>query len=840
MSMARGLLILLATLVVDGQVQVWNALHDSRGALGDAVPCCEICDRSLLGGACPASMPKPPARILRWSEFVRNETVVEIPCGFRVDLDVDADVAGLYVRGHLHVTESVKLRTGFIYVCGVFSAGTFEAAYEKSLEITLTKHESLRMDGIDYGTRAFATFGGLVYLRGAACPQIRRRRRLCTVHDLETDFGTWTYLAESVYPGNRSITLRSVARGPHWQVGAKLVIASTDWDDAQNEEVTIARLRRRGILELEEPLRFAHSGEGDTAAEVATLTRNIKITSDDACLEGDARQSVRRPACGHFIISHTPHGMVCGVEFVQMGAHTTLGKYPLHIHMGGPASKIVLRGNSIHNNYNRAVVIHSTSETTIAHNVAYMTQGHVYVFENGLEVRNRVYENFGAGALAPSPKWTCPENLVCAGADGCGFGSNPNVDLEFCGSRDDGHAEIFWIANPQNDFIRNVAVGGQRSAFSFYPVISGPLVSNPEQQRSAGLPDFVIEYLNRDPVGKYNANFRRDEKRPIDHALFYQRTLARHLSFSPGGCFDGNVAHSSRIGFHIYPQWTPRTGHSRSGKTPYLRAEQRLVWSNLTAFKISGAALRVKTRCASWSCLTIKFMTVISANMIARSRDVFSRLAFATPRRIATSTDDVAFSAGACLSVDIVPAGGDLPCSSRKNKRYTYTANLRRGFVHCATTTSCNMTMSWPPREAGASQLVQSSDGRYYPRDDHVENRGTYLQRPCELPLFAFNYDADTVASNLAVKCALTAKAKRAGDLHSCYTPQTNATLATAIRVDDATLAMVQNAGYDEGESYDGMRSPSIVERKGRGCHPRGIFGSFHVADPTLDDAPLF
>ena len=43
------------------------------------------------------------------------------------------------------------------------------------------------------------------------------------------------------------------------------------------------------------------------------------------------------------------------------------------------------------------------------------------------------------------------------------------------------------FANPENDVLRNAAVGGHRSAFSVYPVFAGPLVRRPDEQRRAGL-----------------------------------------------------------------------------------------------------------------------------------------------------------------------------------------------------------------------------------------------------------------------------------------------------------------------------------------------------------------
>ena len=86
----------------------------------------------------------------------------------------------------------------------------------------------------------------------------------------------------------------------------------------------------------------------------------------------------------------------------------------------------------------------------------------------------------------PEPAWSCPGHK-CAGDGGCSFGVGD--DIEACGSRDDDHAEVFWLANPENDLIDNVAVGGYRSGFSIYPVLAGPLVNDWAAQREKLTPE---------------------------------------------------------------------------------------------------------------------------------------------------------------------------------------------------------------------------------------------------------------------------------------------------------------------------------------------------------------
>ncbi|KAH8066063.1 hypothetical protein JL722_465 [Aureococcus anophagefferens] len=556
----RGVILLGAALVCRG---VENALHDSRAALGDAVPCCGYCDPGL---PCPPSMRRGASpTTLSWDAFAKSGAAT-IPCGTRVVVD-GGDVAapaGLRVEGELAFAErDATLTAPFVYVCGTFSAGTLEAPRAAKLDVVLTEGATLDADGIDYGSSAFAVFGGLVFLQRRG---VRRRARSRTGRRAERrrpadDLGP----ARVVRAGGRGRRRRR-RRGRRAAVrqGLRVVVASTDWDDAQNEVRTVANTDG-ATLTLDAPLAFPHGGERPFAAEVASLSRNIRVRGYAGC---EARKP--KPRCVHFVVSHTPHGVVCGVEFTNLGAHTTLGKYPLHAHMCGNASTLAFVANAVHGTHLcRIQIFNSTSiDALFAFNVAHDAQGHVYVFENGLELRNAVVENFGSGARPPDPPWACP-GARCAGAGGCSFGVGDTI--EACGSRDDGHAEIFWFANPENDVLRNAAVGGHRSAFSVYPVFAGPLVRRPDEQRRAGLDERLVGWL--DALGDHGTSYKNGPYKAARRAflgdtpphvraqrgnLFYQNTSALHLEFARPGTFAGNVAHSTRIAFHVYPQWSPR------------------------------------------------------------------------------------------------------------------------------------------------------------------------------------------------------------------------------------------------------------------------------------------
>ena len=85
-------------------------------------------------------------------------------------------------------------------------------------------------------------------------------------------------------------------------MGARVAIASTDWDDALTEARTVVASRRTtglGVeLTLDAPLTFAHDGTEPVAAEVASLSRNIRIIGASGC----ARRAPK-PRCGHVVHS---------------------------------------------------------------------------------------------------------------------------------------------------------------------------------------------------------------------------------------------------------------------------------------------------------------------------------------------------------------------------------------------------------------------------------------------------------------------------------------------------------------------------------------------------------
>ena len=198
---------------------VENALHDSRAALGDAKPCCGHCKRWLY--PCPPAMHKGASpTTVSWEDFTAPlppGAEVEIPCGTRVEVrtDLKAKIGGLRVRGELAFLDGadVELETPHIYVCGLLAAGTVKKPYESSLVITLAAGDdaaALDEDGIDYGTEAFAVFGGLIFLRGAACPDSRIYASRAAVAEGLVPRTTWTRLKRPALPGDGKVRVAGV------------------------------------------------------------------------------------------------------------------------------------------------------------------------------------------------------------------------------------------------------------------------------------------------------------------------------------------------------------------------------------------------------------------------------------------------------------------------------------------------------------------------------------------------------------------------------------------------------------------------------------------------------
>jgi cell migration-inducing and hyaluronan-binding protein len=338
----------------------------------------------------------------------------------------------------------------------------------------------------------------------------------------------WTRLAQTAWNNTNTIVLQEAVQ---WKPGDVIIIATTDYHymysystkvpipssiswlkgrgnfPEQTEERRVKSVSGKTVV-LDAPLNYTHWGEGFERAEVGLLTRNIVIRSDTV---GAADQFG-----GHIMIRGAQVATIAGVEIYHMAQAGILGRYPLHFHLMGERSGdgVYVRDSSVHDCFQRGIVIHDSNGILVQNNIAYNNFGHVYFIEDGGERANIFDHNLGVRTQAvasESGRLIIPTDV------------NPS---------------IFWITNPNNTYTNNAAVGGKFGYWFIMPV--NPIgISAPH-------------YSTLDP-----------EVRP---------------RVTPLGVFENNVAHSAfQNGLHIddmlLPDGTTDLASYSPKQPPYLDAK---------------------------------------------------------------------------------------------------------------------------------------------------------------------------------------------------------------------------------------------------------------------------
>ena len=228
-----------------------------------------------------------------------------------------------------------------------------------------------------------------------------------------------------------------------WQAGDDIVIASTDFHHGQAEQFTLldcAECQPNQVM-VEGPVFFTHWGEEtdgvDMRAEVGVLTRKVRIHGEmeDECYGENLCEQFNYDTFGGQIkaLQGFSSVQIENTELYHMGQQSVIGSYPIHFHMCLDTSdkNAIIRQNSIHDTFSRCVTIHGTHNVTLENNVAYNHMGHCYFLEDGGEQHNTFVGNLGfgtkAGTLLPSDR--------------------------------PGRVSTFWITNPDNTLLNNVAAG---------------------------------------------------------------------------------------------------------------------------------------------------------------------------------------------------------------------------------------------------------------------------------------------------------------------------------------------------------------------------------------------
>jgi hypothetical protein len=372
--------------------------------------------------------------------------LVTIPTGSEVVLDITPPALnGMTISGKLSFADEsdLALNIEWIMVHGELEIGTEADPFEHKATITLTDNvKDEQMMGM--GDRGIMLSGGTLNLHG-------------------TTTNTWTKLATTAEAGATTIEVLDAAQ---WKAGDEIVLASTDFNPRQAERRTIAAISGNTIT-LDEKLEYMHFGkitfDVDERGEVGLLTRNIKVQASE-----DAAETYFG---GHIMAMVTSKMFVDGVELNRMGQHLELARYPIHWHLVGDAGKgQYIRNASIHDTFNRCVTVHGTNDLRVENNVTYNIVGHCFFLEDGIEHGNEFVKNLAIQVKCHPTMECVPTNLASNGENGYAYSERMAVRaVSFSGEHtllpSDNTVAAFWITNPDNSFVDNVAAGADETGF---------------------------------------------------------------------------------------------------------------------------------------------------------------------------------------------------------------------------------------------------------------------------------------------------------------------------------------------------------------------------------------
>jgi hypothetical protein len=303
---------------------------------------------------------------------------------------------------------------------------------------------------------------------------------------------SWTNLSTTANAGRNSITLQKAV---DWEVGDVIALTSTalasgatkSWENVDQATITAISADKKTIS-LAAPLKFTHIGgtksytrardnktwKADIFGEVGLLSHYIKIQSDRA--ENDAEGFG-----GHIMVMKNSTSYVEHVELYKMGQKAVQGRYPFHWHLAeNTARGSYFRNSSVHKSFNRAVTIHGTDYITVDGIFAYDHIGHGIFLEDGGERFNTIQNNVvfvtrkpkKGEELTPSDnQFNAPQNRTPGS---------------------------YWITNPNNIFINNVAAGTEGTGFWIAAPEANPLFASNTIPYYKGIVPF------KEPLGKFD------------------------------------------------------------------------------------------------------------------------------------------------------------------------------------------------------------------------------------------------------------------------------------------------------------------------------------------------
>jgi hypothetical protein len=424
----------------------------------------------------------------------RAGDIVTIGEGMDVVVDVSPPrLNGIYVEGKLSFSNDrdLELTTEWIMLHGELEIGTEARPHTANATITLTDNvPDENINGM--GDRGILIVGGTLSLHG----------------DREN---AWTRLAETAETGSTSI---DVLDASNWRVGDEIVLASTDYNPRQAETRLISAVSSN-TLTLDQPLKYMHFGEVtygvDERGEVGLLTRNVKVRAS-----ADAEESWFG---GHIMAMAGSRMYVEGVELHRMGQHMELARYPIHWHLVGEGGEgQYIRNAAIHDTFNRCVTVHGTHKLRIENNVTYNNVGHCFFMEDGIETGNEFVRNLAIQTKC-HPTMDCVPNNLAANGEIDAENRQALTQISFSGEHtllpSDNTAASYWITNPDNTYVDNVAAGSDQIGF---------WLSVPQHPNGAFLGTEVSRntWPRRTPLREFRGN--------VAHSNFDGFMIDRHIN----------------------------------------------------------------------------------------------------------------------------------------------------------------------------------------------------------------------------------------------------------------------------------------------------------------------
>ena len=434
-------------------------------------------------------------------------------------LDESIHVNSIIVEGKLIIdlSKNINITTEYILINGsnaYFEWGTETEPYVNKGVITLVgTNINKKIPNTSHSTKSIVVMNNAVI-------EMHGEKKM-----------SWTKLAANIKSGDTKIVLKDFAK--NWHPGDSIAILSSRLNMEEAEIKTIKSISNSNKeLTLNTSIKYPHIGNlhsytspsnktwnVDIRAEVGMLSKSIKIQGD---IDSD-----RLAYGGHMMIHVNGVGHIENVELYKMGQKSKLGRYPFHWHLlEERGAGQYLKNTSIFKSYNRAITIHGTESALVEGNFCLDHIGHGLFLEDGGERFNIIKNN----VIALTRKPVKGEELTPS-------------DNQFSTAQNASPAS-YWITNPNNTFINNIAGGSQGTGFWFIfpdkPIHVSSLLDRFKDLNPRGdkLGEFsgntshsnksgfdIFDILKTDHSIGINASWKRSEKRYLDNNTWYANEI---------------------------------------------------------------------------------------------------------------------------------------------------------------------------------------------------------------------------------------------------------------------------------------------------------------------------